>query len=284
MVTRKTTQGMFLMRPSAKVRNCIRYCIALAQKRSKVRIHSIVFLSNHYHIVLTDTLGNVPVFTEELNKLIARAFNCMLGRRENFWSGGDQTSQVVLAEASDVFAKTLYLLVNPTQAGLVSRGEDWPGVRLFKKGKYISKKPKFFFRSMADGGKLPQKAYVELTPPPIDAQPQVCDEVVERAVRAKEKQIRLAFKLAGKTFMGAAKIMKQDIYASPKRPAPMFNLSPQVACRDKWRRVEILQQLVEFARDHKEKREKFVAGVRDVVFPAGTYKMARQFGACCEKL
>ena len=284
LLTRRTTQRMFLLRPSKAVNACIRYCLALAQRRSGVAVHSVVFLSNHYHIIVTDTEGQLPVFTEELNKLLARSLNCHHGRWENFFSAGDQTSQVALATEHDVMAKTVYLLANPTQAMLVSHGPDWPGVRIFRKGEYRAVKPGFFFRSEEAGGKLPQKVMLTLSPPPIGVQDTHCDDVVQKAVSAREQQLRERASLKRHRFLGAKAVKAQSIYRSPKTPAPKRGMSPRLACRDKWRRIEILGRLASFVSDYLEKRAAFIRGLVDVVFPAGTYYMARQFGVRCEQL
>lgn len=61
-------------------------------------------------------------------------------------------------------------------------------------------------------------------------------------------------------------------------------MSPRVACRDKWRRIEVLGRLASFIASYREVREKFISGVTDVVFPAGTYQMANHFACRCEKL
>jgi len=202
---------MFLLRPSPAVNACIRYCLALAQRRSGVKIHSAVFLSNHYHIIATDTDGLIPVFTEELNKLLARALNCHHGRWENFFSAGDQTSLVALSSEFDVLAKTVYLLANPTKAMLVSHGDRWPGVRLYCRGEYDAVKPKFFFRSEANGGKLPDELLLTLSPPPIGVQKQRCDDVVKAAVSAREQQLREQAKAKRRKFLGPKAVKAQCI-------------------------------------------------------------------------
>ena len=275
---------MFLLRPSKAVNACIRYCLALAQRRSGVAVHSAVFLSNHYHIIVTDTEGQIPMFTEELNKLLAKSLNCHHGRWENFFSSGDQTSQVALDSEHDVMAKTVYLLANPTQAMLVSHGPDWPGVRIFRKGHYRAVKPTFFFRREEAGGKLPGKLMLTLTPPPIGVQDRLCDDVVQKAASARERQLRERARLARRRFLGAKAVKAQSIYRSPKTPAPKRGMSPRLACRDKWRRIEMLGRLASFVSSYREKREAFITGVVGVVFPAGTYQMARQYGARCEEL
>jgi len=283
LLTRRTTQRMFLLRPSPAVNACIRYCMALAQRRSGVEVHSAVFLSNHYHILLTDPEGQVPLFTEELNKLLAKSLNCHLGRWENFFSAGDQTSQVALQSEHDVLAKTVYLLANPTNAMLVSHGDRWPGVRLFRKGDYKAVKPKFFFRKEEMGGALPDQLNLTLSPPPIGVQEQRCDDVVKAAVSARERQLREQAKAKGRKFMGAKAVTAQNIYGSPTTLAPKRGISPRVACRDKWRRIEVLARLARFTLIYKEKRKEFLLGVAGVLFPVGTYQMARQYGACCEE-
>jgi len=284
LLTRRTTQRQFLLRPSKEVNACIRYCLAVAQARSGVRVHCVVFLSNHYHIVVTDVLGKVPEFTEELNKLLARALNCHHGRWENFWASSVQTNQVELVDAQDVLDKLTYSLANPTEALLVSHGKDWPGVRLYRKGDYKAKKPKFFFRTEDAGGKLPDTTKLVLTPPPIGVQAKLCDDVVKHAASAREKVIRDRAHAAGKTFLEASKVKRQGIYSAPRKPAQKRGLSPRVACRDKWHRIEVLRRLSDFISDYKEKRLRYVAGETDVVFPAGTYKMSRELGVCCEQL
>lgn len=122
LLTRRTTQRMFLLRPSKKVNACIRYCLAVAQRRSGVLVHCAVFLSNHYHIVVTDVRGLFPRFTEELGKLLARVLNCHHSRWENFFSAGEQTSQVALATEHDVMATTVYTLANPMLCGVSGGG------------------------------------------------------------------------------------------------------------------------------------------------------------------
>ncbi len=280
LVTRKTTQGFFFLRPSAKVNACIRYCLALAQRRSGVQVHSAVFLSNHYHLVVSDPKGTIPIFTEELNKLLAQALNRLHGRNENFWQSGVQTSLVRLVFELDVMIKTIYALVNPTQAQLVAHGGDWPGVRLFRHGKLLARKPNFFFRRDVKDA-LPDKLTLTLTPPPIGCNPKLADDVIQAAVTIREKELRTRVYSKGQRFMGAARVRAQNINSSPKRPAVNSGISPRIACRDKWRRMEVLGQLASFVEEHKTMRDLYKAGDKDVVFPLGTYRFVRHFGAVC---
>jgi putative transposase len=85
LVTRRCTQRRFLLRPSPIVNKIISYCLAVAAQRYGVRLHVVMFLSNHYHLVLTDVRGELPKFMEWLNRYIARALNATMGRWENLF-------------------------------------------------------------------------------------------------------------------------------------------------------------------------------------------------------
>lgn len=283
LVTRRTTQRLFLLRPGPKVNAALRYCLALAQAHAKgILIHAATFMSNHYHIVLTDMNGNLPAFTEHLHKLISKCLNRLHGRWENFWAGGGaQTSQVKLISSEDVLAKIAYTLANPTEALLVSHGPQWPGIRLFRKGTYLAKRPDFFFRTKEEGGAQPETIDLVLTAPDIGVHENLTDELVNKTASAREKRLRDAANAAGKKFLGATGVKNQKIYSSPRVPAKRRGLSPQVASADKWRRMEALAADRDFAREHAAARKDFIGGNRDAVFPVGTYRFARQFGACC---
>lgn len=281
LITRRTNQRMFLLRPSTVLNACIRFCLAMAQRRSGVKIHSVIFLSNHYHIILTDPDGTLPEFTEELNKLLACSLNRHHRRSENLWSAGHQTSQVELGNAFDVMWKTVYVLANATQAMLVAHGSDWPGVRLYRKGRYKAVKPKFFFRQEAKGGELPDTAQLVLTAPPIEVHESLCDEVVQKAACAREKEIRDRARREGRSFKGPAKVRSQKITRAPQTPAKRGGISPRVASRERWRRIEVLQRLAQFVAEHRKSRLALLAGLANIVFPTGTYQMARQCGMRC---
>jgi putative transposase len=70
MVTRRCTQRQFLLRPSSITNAYFEYCLALAAKRSGVQVIAYLAMSNHYHAVVFDPLGQLPVFLECVNKAI----------------------------------------------------------------------------------------------------------------------------------------------------------------------------------------------------------------------
>jgi putative transposase len=85
-------------------------------------------LSNHVHLVVTDTRGQLPRFMQYLDSLVARAVNASLGRFERFWANDGSYSAVEPIDPADVVGKIAYVLANPVAAGLVRRAAQWPGL------------------------------------------------------------------------------------------------------------------------------------------------------------
>ena len=81
--------------------------------------------------------------------------------------------------------------------------------------------------------------------------------------------------------LGRDGVLLQRPTDTPGPSTPGFDLNPRVACRDRWRRAERLQGLVQFWREHHEASVRFRAGERDVVFPAGTWLYHVVYGARC---
>lgn len=280
LVTRRTTQRQFLLRPCKEINQAFLYCLARAANVSRVLLHAVLVMSNHYHIVCTDPDGTLPLFTETLNKLVARCLNAYHGRDENFWAGGVQPSQVLLDGPAEILDKTVYALVNPVAAGLVKSGKDWPGVLLYQPGGYRAKRPDFFFRSKGDQA-LPEALELEIVAPPIADHPSQAAVQVAEAVAAAERALRLEFRREGRTFLGSTRVRSQEPTSSPTTAAPRRRLSPKLSSKDTRRRFELIAALRAFADAHQAARRLWVAGVRNVIFPPGTYAMRVRHAVAC---
>jgi len=250
-----------------------RYCLAWTACRYRVDVHAVCVLSNHYHIVCTDSLGRLPDFVAELNKLVAKCVNASLGRWENLWAGGAQPSYVRLEDDQAKQEKAAYTLANPVEAGLVSHGKDWPGERLWQPGEYQAVRPKVFFSAE---GRMPRRLKLRITPLPIqDDEPGLA---LKKSFQRREATFRESFRVSGRTFLGKRAVKAQSVTSSPATPEPRRRLSPRVACRDKWRRIESVQRLERFAAAYRLALRQWRSGVRSVVFPQGTFRMAGLHG------
>jgi REP element-mobilizing transposase RayT len=281
LVTRRCSERRFFLRPSLIVNGIFRYVLAVAAERYGILLHAFCVLSNHYHLVVTDPHARLPEFHRYLDGLVARATNCCLGRWESFWDP-DSYSAVRLETASDVLDKMVYVLANPVAAGLVRHGSEWPGLwsdpRLIGASPTAVDRPREFFR---EKGPMPPSAQLQLAPPPGFES----DEFLVQALRQQlgEAEHRAAAKLAGegRSVLGAARVLAQKPRSRPAPGEPRRALSPRLACRNKWGRIEALLRLAEFGRAYRDALRAWKAGVRDVLFPPGTWLMRVQHDARC---
>ena len=285
LVTRRCSERRFFLKPSPIVQQVYIYCLGVASERYGVSIHSFCALSNHQHILLTDRYGVLPLFMHWLDKTIAACLNAYYGRFEPLWGPGSY-SAVHLVDAEACIDKSGYLTANPVEAGLVNKGVAWEGpisrpddlLSGPDQKVYSAERPGVYF---SKNTKLPDRVELRLTlPPALEPLGE------ERAVRAiekrreeKEASARAKWKSRGVPFLGRRRILAQSPFASPNTREPRFQLSPNVACRDRWKRIEALQQRKEFLAEYRDCYVRFRAGERSVVFPEGTWGPVVLYGA-----
>ncbi len=281
LVTRRCSERRFFLRPSRAVNDIVRYVLAVATERYGVAIHAFCVLSNHLHLVVTDIKGNLPAFEQYVGSLIARAVNSLHGHWEHFWSPGSY-SAVKLLEPSDTLAKIAYVLANPVAAGLVRHGADWPG--LWSAPEQIGAdpitvtRPAHFFRAEGD---MPETAKLQLVCPPGFESVDAFRRELVAALTKLEDEASKKLATEGRSFLGARKVLAQRPGAQPTTDEPRRELNPRIAGRDKWKRMEAIGRLKEFVRAYRRALDEFTNGVRNTIFPAGTYWMRVAYGVRC---
>ena len=272
LVTRRCSQRQFLLKPSRRTNELVRYCLADAARRTGVLIHAVCFMSNHWHGVVTDPSARLPEFLERFHRLFARAQNASLGRWENLWSS-DKPSVVVLTSDEDVLDKMAYTIVNPTAAGLVRSPRDWPGVvslRLTERSS--TDKPDVFFDP---AGPLPARAILDIVRPPIYLH---LDDValaqhLARAIERHVRDARSAMEEQGRKFIGARAVLQQAFDAIPTSTEPRRGPNPRIAGRHTPARVQAISHLADFCRRYRSAWTAWRSGARDTLFPSGTYAL-----------
>jgi putative transposase len=281
LITRRCTQREFLLRPSVLTNAIFMFVLAVAARRAGVIVHAFCVMSDHVHVVLTDVCGRLPEFERYLHGTVARALNVLLGRSQAFWDDAG-CSAVALATPEAVIDATAYVLANPVAAGLVANGLDWPGLwsnpGLIGGQAIVAERPSVFFRKK---GPLPASASLQLLPPPGFTADEFRSAVVS-ALAAHEQNARAAVAASGRPFLGVHRILSQKTTTRAARPEKRGRLHPKIATRNRARRVEELARISEFLVRYRSARERFMRGVRDVVFPAGTYWLRVSCGVACE--
>lgn len=281
LVTRRCLHRQLLLRPSAATNALFLYVLAVAARRFNVRLHAFCVLSNHYHLVVTDPEARLPAFGQYLDSLVARATNAALGRWESFWAPSSY-SAVALASSDDVLDKSAYVLANPVAAGLVRRGREWPG--LWSAPEQIGaapltvSRPAGFFR---ENGQMPAEVDLELTAPPGFGTAEEFRALLTGALGRLEDRATREIESNGTRFLGRAKVLAQRPNLRPTTDEPRRKLSPRVAARDKWKRIEALSRLLEFLGEYRQAWRARRAGRTEALFPPGTYLMRVVHGAPC---
>jgi REP element-mobilizing transposase RayT len=280
LITRRCSERRFFLRPTPQTTEILRYLLAVVSERYGILLHAFCALSNHVHIVLTDPDARLPEFHRDLDALVARAINSCLGRWDAFWER-DSYSAVRLETREAILEKMTYVLANPVAAGLVRRGAEWPG--LWSDPRHIGvdpvtvARPDEFFRAR---GPMPPSAPLRLHAPAGFEAAELRPELLER-LRLAEDASAAELAAAGRRFLGVARVLAQDPFARPASAEPRRTLKPNVAARNKWRRIEALLRLAEFRDAYRRALSAWRAGARDVLFPAGTWLMRIQHRVCC---
>jgi hypothetical protein len=227
--------------------------------------------------VVTDPSARLPDFLRDLNSLVARALNAAVPRWEDFWSASGH-SAVSLLSPADVVEKAAYTLANPVAARLVRWAQQWPGLwsppDAIGGAPILVKRPSHFFDPE---GPLPESALLELTSPQGFESAAAFRSELAAELADQEQQARRR----STSFLGILKVLSQRPTDRPRGRELRRALSPRVASRDSWRRVEALGRLNQFAHAYRLALAGWRAGC-DAVFPHGTYLMRTLHGAECE--
>jgi putative transposase len=281
LITRRCTQREFLLRPSAITNANFLYVLGVAVQRTGMLVHAFGVLSNHAHLVVTDPYARLPEFERYLHGNLARAMNVVLGRSQAFWDDSG-CSAVALGTPEAIIDATAYVLANPVSAGLVRSGSEWPGPwsdpALVGGAPIEVERPTGFFRP---GGPTPARVTLQLTPPPGFTAAEYRERVLA-ALASREQAARAAVEAKGHRFLGVRRVLEQKTTTRAARPETRGRLRPLVATRDKKRRLEELSRISDFLERYRRARARFIAGIHDVVFPAGTYWLRVSCGVACE--
>ena len=110
--------------------------------------------------------------------------------------------------------------------------------------------------------------------------PEFAALVLERVRQVEETGGRRAAS-EGNPRSWAQGVLDQRWSERPVSREPRRELSPRVAARSKWSRIEAILRNKAFRDAYLQARALFVKGARDVLFPAGTYWLRRFAQALC---
>jgi REP element-mobilizing transposase RayT len=285
LVTRRCSEQRFFLRPSERVNAIILFLLAVAAERSGILLHAYCVLSNHWHIVLTDPGGRLPVFNQYVDSLVARAVNFVNRRKDHFWESGSYSAVQLETPATSV-QKIAYTLANPVAAGLVRHAHEWPGLwsgvtRIGGEAIDVERPADFFRDGKRKRARMPRSASLRLHLPPGFASAETFQAQLLQELQTAEEHAAHEVASTRRSFLGAARVLAQNPLARPNTAGLPREINPRVASTDGPKRAEALGRLAEFLSAYQEALAEWRRGVRDALFPPGTYLMRVLHGARC---
>jgi len=283
LVSRRCDERRFLLRPDAYVTQVFLYCLAYAATEFNILIHALVVLDNHYHLVLTDVDGVLPLFMERFDGLLARALNAYRGRWESFFAPGSY-SAVNLDTSEDCLSKVVYVLTNPVKAVLVDHSRRWTGATSarwrFGETRTFTRPDGTFFGPTS---KLPAEVSLTLAPLPgfEDLTPKQLDDLVRERVIARETELRAQHRAAGKTYLGMDAVMRCNPEDHPRTREPRRRINPRVAGTEPSVRIAAIERWTSFVRLYRKAWMQWRDGDHTAIFPEGTWLMRVRHRAAC---
>lgn len=278
LITRNTRGRHFFLVPNDHiVSDIFKFCAAKAAELSGVSIHAICVMSSHVHIVLTDTKGALPVFTQWFFRHTALCIKRLRGVEENLWSS-ERHPPVELLTPEAVIDAMAYVITNPTTANLVSKYYQWPGwvsapEEMLAQRSVEQPAPQVYFKHMS-GAKL-KLTVPELAMEQMDRQEVV--EAVEAMVQQYQQDARAKRQAEGKRVLGRQAVMATDPFdrARPRQSKGAEEdedgLVPRFKARCRQALKEARERLKWFWQAYREAYEAFRSGQYDVEFPLGTW-------------
>ena len=197
------------------------------------------------------------------------------------WEGSvwdnEPTSAVRLTTREAVVEKIAYTLANPVAAGLVRHASEWPGAKVLVDeigvGVLRATRPDVYFD--ATNPQWPKEATLELSlPPVIDAagadafRRQVAAELAREEARAHEE-------MEGESVLGAERAASVSPHERARSVEPLRGRNPTFAVgrgsEGAWRAAAAAVRA--FRTMYRSALAEWTKGVRDILFPEGTWWM-----------
>jgi len=245
-------------------------------------------MSTHEHLVLTDPNERLPDFLRSLHRLVALGTKVLRKWEGAVWDQ-ERPSVVRLVTERAVIEKMAYVLANPVKAGLVERAAHWPGVTVLPqelgRRKWKVKRPDCYFDP--DSPQWPDEVELELTLPPalrhVYTDAQIRDAVALELTH-QERLARAEVKERGWKVLGSERARRVSPYRRATSFEPIRGRNPTFAVGRGQRKAffAAVAELRAFRRAYCDALEQWRGGLRQVLFPTGTWAMRCVHGAAVD--
>lgn len=287
LITRRTLRRYKLFRPDEEVGALVIYTLAICALRFGIKVHAVCVMSTHIHLVITDVHGVLPKFLQHFHRLVALATKVLRKWDGPVWDY-EQTSTVKLLSDEAIIRAIAYTMANPVEAGLVNHASDWPGVvtriEALGDGAASAARPEVFFNPL--NPQWPPSATLTFEPPPRTHDVERFRASVGDTLSELEREARAKFTGRGWRVLGRERALRVSPYERATSLEPLRARNPTFATGRLGRAAfrAGVQALRAFRSAYREALDRWRAGNRSVVFPAGTWWMHVFHGAPTSEL
>ncbi len=288
LVTRRTLRRYFLLRPDAEVNQILVYVLAVSAARFGVQVHALCAMSTHLHVVLTDVDGRLPNFLRVFHRLTALGIKALRKWEGPVWDP-TATSAVRLLTDAAVVEKIAYVLANPVSAGLVWQPAAWPGAKTSVSDigaqELRANRPPFYLDPK--NPQWPERATLPISLPPMAAPRQRRDLLAKVSAQLKSQlaDAHAALRREGRRLLGAERALSVSPEERATSAEDLHDRNPTFATGSRQGRSvrdAAVRALRTFRASYRVAREQWRVGIRDVLFPFGTWWMRVFHGASTE--
>ncbi len=284
LITRRTLRRHLLFRPDAAITQLLVYALAVSARRFGLHVHALCAMSTHLHLVVTDVRGVLPRFLQFFHRIVALGTKVLRTWEGAVWDQ-EATSVVRLLTHAAVVEKIAYTLANPVAAGLVRHAREWPGAKVtigqIGRGELRAKRPSAYFDPL--NPQWPEEATLPIALP-LSVEPDSTDHFqseVATELERREAAAQAEVQRRGYRFVGAERANQVSPYERATRFEALRDRNPTFAVgREQgsaWRHAATAVRA--FRASYRAAIERWRAGLRDVIFPVGTWWMRVFHGA-----
>jgi len=284
-VTCRTVQGRLLLRPTPLLRDLTLGVLARAVRLYPVEVHAFVFLSNHYHLLLSvPSAQRLASFMNYLNSNLAREAGRLIRWREKFWGRRYQAILVSNEDRAQI-DRLRYLLAHGVKEGLVGSPIDWPGahcVRALLDGEVVA--GRWIDRTLerlALRKRLPRDPDAFAMVEKLRLSPLPCWKFLSKTERLRElralveeveREGESREARTGQAPLGRDFVLRQDPRLEPSRVKK--SCAPIVHAASRAARVAFRDAYRHFVGAYRRAAERLRTGALDVYFPEGAFPPA----------
>jgi REP element-mobilizing transposase RayT len=276
LITRRTILRRLLLRPDPQMNQILAYLLAVTAHRYGLRVHAFCAMSNHIHLVATDVRGEISSFLHAFHRMVAVCTKDLRGWNDVVWDKSP-TSTVTLETEAAVIEKIAYVIANPVTAGLVEHAHEWPGVKVLVedigRGELRAPRPELALKREA----WPSAAALPISLPP-GIEPSGREAFLRKVasqVEYLEAQAHAQMQAHARPSLGAERVCAVPPESRATTAEPALDRKPTFAVgrgqEDAARRAAGAVRT--FRTAYRAALDLWRAGMRDVVFPAGTWLM-----------